>query len=41
MLRHRSIRHTMDDLWFLGLTVFLAALTWLGVLMCERLLRKS
>jgi hypothetical protein len=31
----------MDDLWFIGLTIFLAALSWLGVLLCERLLRKS
>jgi hypothetical protein len=30
----------MDDFWFVGLTVFLAALTWLGVLLCERLMRK-
>jgi hypothetical protein len=31
----------MDDLWFIGLTLLLAALTWLGVLLCERLLRHS
>jgi hypothetical protein len=41
MLRHCSISHTMDDLWFLGLILFLTTLTWLGVLLCERLLRKS
>jgi hypothetical protein len=40
MLRHGSIRHLMDDVWFVGLTLFLAALTWLGVLLCDRLLRK-
>lgn len=30
----------MNDLWFVGLTLFLAALTWLGVVLCERLLGK-
>jgi hypothetical protein len=36
-----SMHATMDDLWFVGLTVFLALLTWLGALLCERLLKKS
>jgi hypothetical protein len=41
MSRPGSMHATMDDLWFVGLTVFLAVLTWLGVLLCERLLKKS
>jgi hypothetical protein len=28
------------DLWFLGLTLLLALLTWGGVILCERLGRR-
>jgi hypothetical protein len=31
----------MDDLWFVGLTGLLAGLTWAGVFMCSRLIRRS
>jgi hypothetical protein len=31
----------MDDLYFLGLTIVLAALTWLGAVLFERLMRRS
>jgi len=31
----------MADLWFVGLMLALAALTWAGILLCERLLSKS
>jgi hypothetical protein len=41
MLRRGSMLGIMNDLWFVGLTLFLAVLTWLGVKLCERLLRKS
>jgi hypothetical protein len=41
MSRAGSMRASMDDLWFVGLTIFLAVLSWLGVLLCERLLKKS
>jgi hypothetical protein len=40
MLRDGSMPGTMNDLWFVGLTLLLAVLTWLGVKLCERLLRK-
>jgi hypothetical protein len=30
----------MDDLWFVGLTALLAALTWIGVALCVRLLQR-
>ena len=28
------------DLWFAGLIVLLAALTWAGIVLCERLQRR-
>jgi hypothetical protein len=31
----------MDDLWFVGLIVLLAALTWIGVALCARLLQRA
>jgi hypothetical protein len=31
----------MDDLWFVGLIVLLAALTWLGVKLFDRLMHLS
>ncbi len=31
---------TPVDLWFLGLTLLLALLTWGGVILCERLGRR-
>jgi hypothetical protein len=31
----------MDDLYFVGLTIVLAALTWLGAVLFQRLMRQS
>jgi hypothetical protein len=31
----------MLDLYFTGLTLLLAALTWAGVALCERVMRRS
>jgi hypothetical protein len=39
MLRRCSMFGTMNDLWFVGLTLLLAVLTWLGVRLCDRLLK--
>jgi hypothetical protein len=32
-------KETVMDLWFLGLIVLLALLTWGGIVLCERLQR--
>jgi hypothetical protein len=37
----RGTMHTMDDLYFVGLTIVLAALTWLGAVLFARLMRQS